>query len=41
MASRTRSLPRNENERFDTPPDTCACGRFARIQRAASMKAMP
>ena len=36
-----RSLPRNENDRFDTPPETCACGRFLRIQRAASMKATP
>ena len=27
--------------RFDTPPETCACGRFCLIQRAASMKATP
>ena len=25
-------MPRNENERFDTPPETCAPGHFARIR---------
>ena len=29
MASRTGSLPRNENDRFDTPPDTWASGSSA------------
>ncbi|NKA88722.1 hypothetical protein GO305_02356 [Ralstonia solanacearum] len=38
MASRTTSLPRNENETFDTPPLTLACGNFCLIQRVASMK---
>ncbi len=33
IASRTGSLPRNEKDRFETPPDTFAYGRFARIQR--------
>ena len=28
MASRTGSLPRNENDRLETPPEICACGRF-------------
>ena len=28
MAPRTVSLPRNENERLETPPETCACGRL-------------
>jgi hypothetical protein len=41
MASRTGSLPRNENDRFETPPEICACGRFWRIQRVASMKSTP
>ena len=27
------SLPRNENETLETPPEICACGRWARIQR--------
>ena len=38
IASRTGVLPRKENEMFDTPPETCAPGRFWRIQRVASMK---
>jgi hypothetical protein len=33
IASRTASLPRNENDTLDTPPDVCACGRLSRIQR--------
>ena len=41
MASRTGSLPRNENDKFETPPETCAPGRFCRIQRVASMKSTP
>ena len=28
MASRTGSLPRNEKDRFDTPPEMCTCGSF-------------
>ena len=27
MASRTGSLPRNEKERFDTPPEMWTCGK--------------
>ncbi|MCY1239736.1 hypothetical protein D9M72_525460 [compost metagenome] len=38
IASRTESLPRNENETLDTPPLTLAYGRFCLIQRVASMK---
>ena len=38
MASRTALLPLNANERFDTPPEVSAPGRFAFIQRTASMK---
>ena len=38
MASRTWLLPRKLNETFDTPPLTLAWGRFALIQRVASMK---
>jgi hypothetical protein len=30
IASRTASLPRNEKETLDTPPEICACGRLAR-----------
>ena len=41
MASRTGSLPRNENDRFETPPEMWACGSVARICRVASMKATP
>ena len=41
IASRTVSLPRNENDRFDTPPDTCERARWSRIQRVASMNARP
>ena len=41
MASRTGSLPRNEKDRFDTPPEMWAWGRVARIVRVASMKATP
>ena len=39
MASRTRSLPLNENDRFDTPPDMCTPGQRFLISRVASMKA--
>jgi hypothetical protein len=28
IASRTGSLPRNENETLETPPEICACGRW-------------
>ncbi|MNR66573.1 hypothetical protein D3C85_1901350 [compost metagenome] len=38
MASRTTSLPRNENDTLETPPLTFAYGRFCLIQRVASMK---
>ncbi len=41
MASRTALLPRNENDTFDTPPETSAPGRFCLIQRVASMKSTP
>lgn len=41
MASRTGSLPRNEKDRLETPPEMCAPGRFWRIQRVASMKSTP
>jgi hypothetical protein len=37
IASRTRSLPRNENDTFDTPPDTLAPGSSALMRRVASM----
>ena len=37
IASRTASLPRNENEKFDTPPEIFACGRLARIHLVAAM----
>ncbi len=35
MASRTGSLPRNQNQTFLTPPLTLAPGRFCLIQRVA------
>ncbi len=38
MASRTWLLPRKLKEMFETPPLTLAWGRFALIQRVASMK---
>ncbi len=41
IASRTGLLPRNENETFETPPDTSAPGRFSLIHRVASMKSTP
>ena len=41
MASRTGSLPRNENDRFDTPPEMWTPARLVRIQRVASMKSTP
>ena len=41
IASRIGSLPRNENEMFDTPPLTLACGSDCRMRRVASMKSMP
>jgi hypothetical protein len=37
IASRTGSLPRNENEILDTPPLILACGKALRIARVASM----
>ena len=41
IASRTGSLPRNEKDRFETPPEIWACGSVSRMLRAASMKATP
>ena len=41
IASRTGSLPRNENDTLLTPPLTSACGSVALICRVASMKATP
>ena len=38
IASRTGSLPRNEKLTLETPPETFAYGRCARIQRVALMK---
>ena len=38
MDSRTALLPLNANERFDTPPEVSAPGRFALIHLTASMK---
>ena len=38
IASRTTSLPRNENETLLRPPLTCTCGQAARIFAVASMK---
>jgi hypothetical protein len=38
MASRTGSLPRNENDTLLTPPLILACGRRCLICRVASMK---
>ena len=38
MASRTTSLPRNENERLLTPPQILTPGQAALICRVASMK---
>jgi len=38
IAWRTVSLPRNENDTFDTPPDTWQPGRVALMMRVASMK---
>ena len=41
MASRTGSLPRNEKERFETPPEMCTCGKVEVISPVASMKSTP
>ena len=41
IACRTPSLPRNENDRLETPPETCTNGSFSLICRVASMKASP
>ena len=38
MASRTLLFPRNENDRFETPPDVNAPGRLVLIHLTASMK---
>ena len=38
IASRTTSLPRNENDTLLTPPLTSACGQALRICAVASMK---
>jgi len=38
IASRTTSLPRNENDTLLTPPLTSACGQAARMRAVASMK---
>ena len=38
---RTGSLPRNENDTFDTPPEMCTCGQVLLDQRAPSMKSTP
>ena len=38
IASRTGSLPRNENDTLLTPPLTCACGQLRSISAVASMK---
>ena len=38
MASRTTLLPRNENDRFDTPPEIFAPGQVCLMVRVASMK---
>ena len=40
IASRTALLPRNEKDRFDTPPETWQCGSSARMRFVASMKAI-
>ena len=40
IASRTTSLPRNENERLLTPPLILAPGQRSLIRRVASMKAI-
>jgi hypothetical protein len=36
IASRTRSFPRNENERFETPPEIFTPGQAALIRGIAS-----
>lgn len=41
IAWRTGSLPRNEKETLETPPDTWHSGKRRRSSRAASMKATP
>ncbi len=38
IASRTVLLPRKANDTLEIPPDVSAPGRFALIQRTASMK---
>ena len=40
MASRTALLPRNANDRLDTPPDVSAPGRLALIHLTASIKSV-
>ena len=40
IASRTGSLPRNENETLDTPPLTWTAGSSSLIRRVASMYAI-
>ncbi len=40
IASRTVSLPRNENDTLLTPPELCAYGRFCLIHAHASMKSI-
>ena len=37
IASRTRSLPRNANDTFDTPPEVRVPGNSAFSRRTASM----
>ena len=41
IASRTGSLPRNENDRFDTPPEMLTYGSSSVISFVASMKSRP
>ena len=41
MASRTRLLPRNENDTLETPPLTRTPGRRGLMSRVASMKSRP
>ena len=39
IASRTALLPRNENDTFDTPPETWTCGQRCLISRVPSKNA--
>jgi len=41
IASRTLSLPLNENETFERPPLTFTCGRVSFIRFVASIKSSP